>query len=150
MQALAATLTALQKTVNEESIARTKIMCSDEYSKLSGQIAALTEQRDSLLAQVPDSTPALAEAKKLMIAAMQAEGRMMFENVKGKFREKKEVNPNRVLTVLDGDMDLYFTISNVTQVALKEIAKTMPEKKDALMDCIEVVSRDMVDVEVVL
>lgn len=149
MQALASRLTELQRAANAESQARLAVTKSPQYLKLDEQIQEMIRQRDAMLDGITDSTTALQQAKAEMMLAMREQGLTAYENVTAKFKEKREVNRRRLMEVIDGDMDLYFTLSNVTQVAVKDFARSSDKKKD-LLDCIEVVGREIVDVEVAL
>src|SRR3990167_1334130 len=100
-----------------------------------------------MLEGLPDSTAEYDAAKREMIEAMKAEGRSSFETVSARFKEKKEVNRIKVLNVIGGDLDAYISISNISQVALKDFCKGNPLKNE-LMECVEVTEREIIDLEI--
>lgn len=135
----------LQQKLRQEEQAKAAVRYSPEYQTTEQQIAALKEQQDAMLAGLDDSSVALQEAKQEAMEMMRRDKLDKYEDVVAKFKENKEVNASRVLHVLDGDIDNYVAISSITQVALKDLAKSMPDKKNDLMACIEVTSREIVD-----
>jgi len=142
-------LTALKRKIDQEDMERGKIKYGDEYAALEKEIEALTAKREAMLLSVPDSSEEYAAVKRQVLDYMKANNLSHVENVSAVTRERKEVNKSRVLNILGGDIDNYIALSTVTQVGLKDFAKSSPYKKD-LMDCIEVVGTDIVDLEVLV
>jgi len=140
-------LAVLKKTLDAEDVERVRIKYGPEFIALNQHIEELTNQQAALLALVPDSRPAYDSLKQEAIDMMRREDVYAVGSVSAKFKEKKEVNRDRLLRALDGDLDAYIAMSNVTQVALKEHAKGNA-KESELLDCVEVVSRDIVDLVV--
>ncbi len=127
-----------------ETAKKLEIQNSPEYIALGDQISELLEKQYNLL-PVTDSYAEYLLTKDAIIDEMKATGVTGFGNVQAKFKEKKEVNRDKLLRVLEGDLDVYIALSSVTQVALKDHAKGN-SKQDELMNCIEVTSREIVDV----
>ena len=145
---LCTSLAALKTRLEAETAERAKVMSSDEYTAIGEQIVELMRKQDALLAPLPDSRLEYDELRKQVIEEMNKEGIFAVGNVAAKWKEKSEVNKERVMTTIGGDIDQYFTLSHVTQVKLKEFAKENPELKKELLNCIEVVSREVIDLEV--
>lgn len=145
---LCTSLAELKKKLDLEAAERAKVVSSEEYAAIGKEIDALMQKQNALLAPLPDSRLQYEELRKQVIDAMNREGVWAVGQVAAKFREKSEVNTSKVLQVIGGDMDIYISLSNITQVRLKDFAKTSPELKKPLLDCIETVSREIVDLEV--
>lgn len=145
---LSTALAELKKKVDQENMQRVRVRYGEEWTALQKQIDALMEKQEELLSGIEDSSAEYDAKKSELIERMKAESIYAIDNVSAKFREGKEVNRSKVLAALGGDLDMYFTISNITQVALKDFAKDNPSLKDGLMDAIEVVSKEVVDVEI--
>jgi len=143
-------LKELTVIVQREDGQRADIKYSPEYLEITDQIELLQESQKAMLSAVPDTSIERDNLTQEVIAMMVMEGLESYEDITAKYREKKDVNTVRVLHVLDGDIDNFAVLAKITQVDLREMAKTMPSKKAALMDCIEVVSRDIVDLIVPL
>lgn len=141
-------LAELKKTLDLEAAERAKVIASPEYQSLAQRIEACMLQQNSMLSGAPDSRLEYEALRKRVIEEMNKEGIFAVGNVAAKWKEKSEVNKERVMTTIGGDIDQYFTLSHVTQVKLKEFAKENPEMKKELLNCIEVVSREVVDLEI--
>lgn len=138
-------LAELKKTLDLEAAERAKVLSSDEHAAIGKEIDALMQKQNALLAPLPDSRLEYEELRKQVIDAMNREGVWAVGQVSAKWKERNEVNKERVMSVIGGDIDLYFTLSNVTQVKLKEYAKENPDLKKPLLACVETVSREIVD-----
>lgn len=112
----------------------------------------LRTRMNEMTAAVPDSRVALTEAKQELIRLMQLEGVEGYTEdwiiATGKWSEKKSVDGRRLLEVLDGDIDEFTKLAKPTQKSVTELAKERPELKKALLGCIKLESRDLVDVEI--
>lgn len=135
---------ALKAKVQQEDEDRAKIKYTPEYQELDRQVQELSAKRDGLLATVPDSRAEHDAAIAELTAAFTEAKVNEHMGVKATFREKSEVNAARLLTVLDGDIDNFMVVASVTQIKLKDLAKTFPAKKKELMDCVEVVEKKIV------
>lgn len=133
-----------------ESQQRLAIKMTNEYIDIDRRISQLQDLQAAMLAEVPDSSEEYEKAKADMIAFLTSSSLSHFQNVAAKYREKKEVNKKRVLDALEGDLDRFYELAHITQVRLKEAAKDDPILKNDLLDCIEVVEKEIVDLEVVL
>ncbi len=149
LQSLCQQLEDLKIAVLNETAKKLEVQKSAAFLDLAAKIAALAAEQAILLADLPDSSVEYSLIKDQVINEMRASGVTGFGNVQAKFKEKKEVNRDKLLRVLEGDLDVYIALSNVTQVALKDHAKGN-SKEHELMDCIEVLLREIVDVSVAL
>lgn len=147
LKTLVRRLEALKRDLDLQEAEQIKVKFSDEYVALGKQIEELMQKQDELLP--PVNKEEYNEVLREVMEAMKNEQVYQVGNVTAKFREKKEVNTSKVLHAIGGDMDIYISLSNITQVALKDFAKNSPIKKD-LMDCIETVSKEITDVVVKL
>lgn len=148
LQELCTSLAELKAKVEAENVERAKVRFGEAFTALTKQIDALVAKQDELLAGLPDSSLEYDSLRKEIIERMKEEKVYAVGSVSAKFREKKEVNRTKVLDALGGDLDAYFTISNITQVAIKDFVKDNPEFKEGLMESIETVSKEVVDVEI--
>ena len=140
----------LHATVDAEERQRNDIRYSDPFVSLNIQIQALQGEQEEMLKVVPDHSADLEIAKGRMMDFLAEAHLSHFQNVAAKYREKKEVNKKRVLDVLQGDLDRFYELAQITQVALKSAAKDDPLLKHDLLDCIETIENTIVDLEVVL
>ncbi len=140
-------LAELKKKLDLEGAERARVKYGEQYVALSKQIEALMEEQDELLAPLPNSQPEYEALAREVMDIMDAEKVYTCGNVSAKFKEKNEVNTSKVLSVIGGDMDLFVQMANITQTKLKDFAKSSGLKKE-LMDCVEVVSRDIVSLEI--
>lgn len=145
-----ALIEAKQEELRKEKLKRAQIECSDQYLELSRKIDSLQIEKAAMVESLQDDRieSELEDLKTTLFAVMEREGREVVGKWKGKYREEKGVNKRKLLDVLQGDLDRFFEMSSVTQVALKSFAKAEGgDRKDMLMDCIEVVSRKLIDIE---
>lgn len=149
METIYILFSTLRKQVEQEDIERSKIIYSDAYVELNKKIDALKAQQEEMLSAIPNSAVEMETAKKDLIAAMKVEGLSHFKNAVARYKERKEVNRSKVMEVIGGDWDTYMSISNITQVSLKDFAKSNPLIKNELMDCVESVGKEFVDLELV-
>ncbi len=124
------------KKWNDEQIARDKIRFSKEYTDKLSMAALLTDEAAEMLEGLPDSSEALCKVKKDLQKELVKADLSHYENVKLKYKKSKSVDKNELLKVLDGDLDLYVSLSNVTQVSLTAHAKGSVHEKE-LMDCVK-------------
>lgn len=135
----------LRAKVREENIARAEITDSPEYQELEENVKRMVARRDAMLIDCTDSVPELEAAKKELMEEFKAQNLSEYQGIKAEYKLKKEVNANQFMRVLDGDLDLFVTFANVTQVKVKEAAELFPEKKKDLMDCIAITEQTISD-----
>jgi len=135
---------ALRERKQQEDNQRAEIRYGPEWCSLDAQIEELTKKRDSLFESVPNSTEEYQAAEAELISAFKEAGVEEHNGIRASYKEWKAVNAAQLLNVLDGDIDNFMAVASVTQVKLKELCKTFPEKKQPMMDCVEVVSREIV------
>jgi len=148
LQELCTSLAELKKKIEAENTERAKVRFGEAWTDIQRQIDALMKKQEELISGIEDSSTDYEAKKREVIDQMKAQNVYAVGNVSAKFKEKKEVNRSKALEALGGDLDMYFTISNITQVALKDFAKENPAFKKGLMEAIEVVSKEVVDVEI--
>lgn len=130
-----------------EGVMRAKIEFSDAYIELNRQEDLIRSKKALLLAPLSDSSARLLGLKTSLISVMEREGREVVGDYRGKFREKKGVNTERVFDVLQGDMGHFLRLAKITQTDLAALASVEGgDKGDQLLDCVEVVERKLVDV----
>lgn len=127
----------LNLLVEYETADRATIKLSPQYIALEQQIALLTQQRDALIAHIPDSKPELEKAKESMMMQLRNEGLTKFRNIYAKMGKRQTVNVSRLLNVLGGDVGILLEMAKVTQKQLKEFAETMPQAKQEIMSCVD-------------
>ena len=135
----------LRAKVREENLARMAIEDSPRCKELDEQIKRLTAERTAMFIDCTDSVPELEAAKKELMAEFKSQNLSEYQGIKAEYKLKKEVNANQFMRVLDGDLDLFVTFANVTQVKVKEAAELFPEKKKDLMDCIAITEQTISD-----
>lgn len=128
--------------VMREDYQREKIQDSEGYQDLVIQADAIRVKQEDMLYVVPDSKEHLEDLKLLITAKMQDEGRSVYENIEMKFRKKREVNTRQVMQVLEGDMDNFFLLAQISQKNLKEFGDDNPEYKKGFKDCVSIVSEE--------
>lgn len=150
-------LTALKLKLLGEANTRAQIKQSDEYHSLDVEIRDLQEKvmeiqekQKNLLSGVPDSTDKYQEAKEVAISILKASGEDSIGNLKAKYRVKKQVNTEKLMTGIGGDWDLFQTLAEIKQVRLKEFIKENPDFKGLDKKCVEEIGRELVDVEITL
>lgn len=134
------------KRIKVEREQREALKNSPEFQELEDKINKLTNERDTLLQSVGDSSDELKHFKAGIIAIMQEQGEGAVDGIKARVRVKKEVNTKRLMDELQGDLDHFFVLAKVQQNTLKDFAKSDPRKKD-LLACIEEVGQDIIDIE---
>lgn len=145
LQELCSQLSALKQAIVLENAEREERKAMGDYQALSKRIEEAMLEQDRMLTLIPDSRAAYDALHAQVLDMMEEQKVYAVGDVRGKFRESKEVNANKVLKAIGGDWDLYLTLSNVTQTALKAFAAENPELKKELNDCIEVTDRKLVD-----
>jgi len=138
-------ITTLNDKENEEA-ARKKIEQSQEFKDLQKKIDDLVKDRDYLLSKIPDSSEEFEMDKSSLLNYMNEKGIKHLDGFEIKNRISKSVNTVKVLSALDGDLDQFFTIANVTQKALTEYGKLHPDIKKPLKDAIEIDKVTIVDI----
>ena len=147
-------LTAKFKEVNEkifeEQKQRVEIKNSKKYKMYEDMASDARENQAYLLDEVEDSTSLLQVIKDDIIKRFKEGGLKNYEDISAKMRQKKEVNVNRVLEVLGGDLDQLITMTGITQVTLKEFAALDSNKpiKREIISCIEVISEEIADIKI--
>lgn len=145
LQSLYEQVCDLRAAVAKETMQRFDIETGPHYQaiekeihRLSDHLASLRAEQQNLILQVPNSQSALAEAEKALFTAMAGEGKEVFGNAKLRYSNKSDVNKEKLLRELDGDLDTYLRLSSVTQKALKDWCQESGDKR--LLSCIETVS----------
>lgn len=141
-------LRRLHKASLDEEIAANRVRNSKEYEGFQTQIQDLCAQRDAMLPK-QDSQLEYEDLKKKIVDHMKKNGVGEVEGVNIKYRETKAVNNSRFMEVIGGDFDIFESLATITQKSLTEFAKTEPGLKKPLMDCVEVLSRDVSDIELI-
>lgn len=139
---------ALESEILDENIRRKEIKESKEYLHIADLMGKLTIKQTELLSVVPDSTPDLNLIKQDIMEHFKKKRIEQYDNCFGKFKEKKSVNSAKVLEVMGGDIDIFATISNISQKDLKAYAKDNKDIKKAIMGCVQVDSRELVDITI--
>jgi len=131
-----------------EGSAIEKVRNSKEYQELANEIQDLLDKQHAML---PDKVASLeyAELKLEMIKEMKVSNKYDYEGIIAKFTEKKEVNQNKVLEVIGGDFGIFQELATISQVKLKDFAKTQVGLQKPLMNCIEIVSKQIKDIELI-
>lgn len=127
---------AVHQKRDKELIARDKIRFSPEYLRKVSEAELLMAEAEEMFDGLPDSSKELEEVKNVLKKYLSDAGLSHFENVKVKYRKSKHVDKDDLLRVLDGDLSLFVSIANVTQVALQNHAKGSAKEKE-LLECIK-------------
>ena len=138
----------LEGEMLQENIARQDIKSTQEYSSLSEQIEQLGLQQQEMLSSIKDSSVDLFGVKKDIIKYFEEKEIEQYDNCFAKFKTKKSVNSEKLLNVIGGDIDTFVVISDVSQKKLKEYAKDNKDIKSAILGCIEVDSKELIDVTI--
>lgn len=129
-----------------EGVKKAKIQYSPEYVRLSLQIEEAQLYQKELLEVVDEKKIEEYEAyRKKFSQHLFQKGQMAYKEWKAKLKKVKKVNNQALLNALDGDLDLFMKLANVTQVALKAHAEGNMNQLD-LMQCVEEFEQ-IVDVE---
>lgn len=135
----------LKIMVDKERLTRTQIEMSSEYIDIEKQMKQLAEKKQEMLSVVEDSTSELQNAKMRLFEFLRQNESYAHDLIERKFKTKKRVNPNAVLSVLQGDFDAFSSLVKITQ---KDLLEFCPEDKDLqkqFKKCIEVVSQEFSD-----
>lgn len=127
----------LRAKVREENLARMAIEDSPRCQELTESIKRLTSERDSMFIDCTDSIPELEAAKKELMEEFKAQNLSEYQGITGKYNIKRDVNPNKVFHVIEGDYGVFMDFASMTQKALDELIEIYPERKKDLLDCIE-------------
>lgn len=138
----------LEAQILQENLLRTEIKETSEYKSISEQIEQLSETQIEMLSEVPDSSVYLSETKQDIVAYFKEKQIEQYDNCFAKFKTKKSVNCEKLLTVIGGDIDAFVVISDISQKKLKTYAKDNKDIKRELLGCIQEDSREMVDVTI--
>jgi len=132
--------------VHEEEKRRAEVMKTPAYQSLVAQIASLSGEQTELLDAVPDSTDENVMDKAELIRFMNDNQIWELDGFAVKTRVSKSVNTTKVLHALDGDLDQFFLLSNVTQKALTEYGKQHAGLKKPFRECVEIDSESVTDI----
>lgn len=138
-------LAELKKKVDLETWERSERKNKPDYIALTEQISKLMAGQDAMLATIPDSSEAYAKLHSQVLAEMEKQNVYAVGSVQGKFRESKTVNKEAVFRVLQGDIDQFVSMAEISQVSLKNFAAGHHDMKKPLLDCIEVTEKKLVD-----
>ena len=141
-------LKLLEEKVFSENKQRDEIKNSEAYFEIGNQIDELMRQQEMLLSMVEDNTSTLEAVKKQIVEEMREKNLESFEDCIGKFKTKKSVNTEKLLRTIGGDIDTFVVLSDISQKKLKEFAKDNRDIKKALLGCIEVDSKELIDVTI--
>jgi len=122
----------------KELIKKSKIEASEEYMECKLLIEENEKKQKKLLSRIIDYSEEMHDLELLIIEEMQKLGIKENELVELKFKDTKKVNARAVKEVLR-DEDAFWTLANITQKSLKDMAKSMPGLKKPLYSCIETV-----------
>lgn len=135
----------LRTRVQKEWMQCEEVKQSQDYQTLERRIESLLSEvnglkaeQQAMLDEVPNSRGALEEAKKALYEAMLAEGRDVMGEAKLKYSKSRSVDKERLLILLDGDLERFYGFANVTLKSVEEAAKA--DQNFRLLDCIETVS----------
>lgn len=146
LQKLLSDFKATFEQTRREKLQRQDVTESEEWQKLQTQIDELLKKQDELLLNVPDSSEEHEMDRKELIKYLNENRVFEVSGFDLKKRTTKNVNTNKVLTALGGDMDEFFLLANVTQKALKDYGDTHPELKKLFKGCIEIDSETVTEV----
>jgi len=138
----------LDAEILKEHSQRKEIIESEEFKALGRIIASAMEEQQGLLETVPNSTSELIEVKQKITNIFREKEIEEFDNCFAKFETKKSVNSTKLLDVIGGDIDLFATLSQVSQKSLKEYAKDNKDIKKAILGCIQIDERKLVDITI--
>ena len=138
----------LEAEILLEHSQRIEIVESEEYKTFGRIIASAMEEQQGLLETVPDSKNNLIEVKQKITNIFREKEIEEFDNCFAKFETKKSVNSTKLLDVIGGDIDLFATLSQVSQKSLKEYAKDNKDIKKAILGCIQIDERKLVDITI--
>lgn len=138
----------LETQILQENIERKEIKEDEMYKIYAEKIEEFTQLQKEMLMDVEDSTAELLEVKKKITEIFKEKKIENYDNCFAKFKEKKSVNNAKVLEVIGGDLDLYATLSTITQKSLKDFAKDNKDIKKAILGCIQTDSKELVGVTI--
>ena len=125
---------------------RDAVLKSSQYVYLQESVNELQDKQAALLETVPVDEQSYNSLKADIIAEFKDKDLDGFGTLIGKFKEKKEVQCEKLAQILD--YDEYLMVSSVTQKSLNDLCKDekyAPIKK-AIKGCVKVISRDLVDI----
>ena len=133
-------LVKLKVKAAEEQSAAEAVKNSPEFLAIEEEIKALMEKKTSMIPTSPTSLK-VSELTAEIDNEIKETGVGEVAGLKLKYKVKKAVNTQRVMEAIGGDFGVYQELSDISQVKIKEFAKTLdaPQKKE-LMSCIEVQS----------
>lgn len=122
-----------------------KVKQSTEYQELESQIQNLLEKKSEMLPK-GIAYEQYADCKTQIMREMKGTNTYEVEGIVCSFTEKKEVDQNMVLEAIGGDFGIFQELASISQVKLKDFAKTQPGMKKPLMNCIRIVSKELKDI----
>lgn len=132
----------------QENIERQNIKETEDYKALQRVIESASKEQEEMLSSVNDSSNDLYGVKQDIVKYFKDKDLESYGNCFGKFKTKKSVNSEKLLNVIGGDIDTFVVISDVSQKKLKEYAKDNKDIKSAILGCIEVDSKELIDVTI--
>lgn len=131
--------------VRAEQKEREEVEALPAFALLQAEIDLLKTKQEALLDSIPDSSEEHTMDKAELIKYLNDNNITILDGFSVKLRTSKSVNTNKVLHALDGDLDQFFLIANITQKALTEYGKLHSELKKPFKACIEIDSTSVTD-----
>ena len=123
------------------------VITSEHYKDLQSKLDDIKAEMDEMTTGLESEKETYNALKNSLKKVLKRLNITQLEGCRLELQQRKEVNKERLLRTLGGDMDNFLILTTVTQVALKEFAKTQPENEKDLLDCIESAGEEVVDIE---
>lgn len=152
-----AKLKALALKLRNERSARWQVEESEEYQRYQNMIAeaqkhieSIQEKQKELFKDIPDSTAEYEEVKRELLQQFKEKDIREMDGVTAKMKRKQEVDTRKLMHELEGDYDNFFLLARVTQKDLKQFEKDNEDYKGLSKKVVDVISEEIVDLDVSL
>ena len=122
-----------------------KILNSDEYIGLKEVIRVEQERLEKLTKPIQEASFIVQTTQNDLLEWAKENEQFETDDFSVKFREKKEVNKEKLFGILE-DTDLFVSLATISQKVLKDYAKENKDLKKPLENCIEVTEKTPVSV----
>ena len=134
--------------MEEEAIERLQVQHSKEWEALDRIVNSAQKEQVKMLESIEDSTSKFNELKSIVLLEVLA-GKSV-EGFRPKYRTTSKVNAYGVFITMDSNINTFLQLARISQKDLNDYADAGdPEMKKALKSCVEIVKKEIIDVEII-
>ena len=134
--------------MEEEAIKRLQLQNSKEWGALDQIVNNAKKEQAKMLELIEDSTSMFNSLKSIVLGEVLAG--VSIEGFRPKYRTTNKVNAYGVFVTMDSNIDTFLQLVKITQKDLNDYADAGdPEMKKALKSCVEIIKKEIIDVEMI-